>query len=67
MAFEDLSNGNSLSSLASEAERILFKNNLDLAEIYDVIAYIYTNRDSFETAFKVKSPFMPLPDPRVEL
>lgn len=39
-------------SLIADAERLLHKNNLDLAEFYDLYAFILTNHDDMRTALK---------------
>ena len=41
-------------TMISEAESLLYKNNLHLAEIYDIAAFFYTNRDNLQFAFEVR-------------
>ena len=53
MGGSDASSEKSLRSMVAEAENLLFKDSLDLAETYDLVAFVLTNRDDFKNAFSV--------------
>ena len=42
-------------SLVTDAEALFHKENVHLAEFYDIVAFILTNRNDFKSAFQVKN------------
>ena len=49
----DATSEKSLKSMVAKAESLLYKDSLDLAETYDLVAFVFTNRDDFKNAFSV--------------